>query len=164
MPKKNFHVLPGLLVGNDYELVIAGNPNADYEKVVRAAARSHGVENRVRLLAPINEAEKFWYFRNCHAFAFPSLAEGFGLPVVEAMYYGKPVFLSEHPALKEIGESVAYYFTDFDAQAMRQVFDRGMADWQAPGKSEQIRQRALRFTWDQAACDYLSLYRQWGPG
>ncbi len=164
LPKKNFHVLPGLLAGNDYELVIAGILNADYERTIRAAARRHGVESRVHLPGPISEEEKSWYYRNCLAFAFPSLAEGFGLPVVEAMYYGKPVFLSKHAALQEIGESVAHYFTDFDADAMREVFDRGMADYEAPGKAEQIRRRALRFSWDQAAREYLSVYRKWEPG
>jgi glycosyltransferase involved in cell wall biosynthesis len=164
LPKKNFHVLPCLLARNDYELVIAGVLNAEYEGVIRAAARSHGVENRVRLLGPISEQEKSWYFANCLAFAFPSLTEGFGLPVVEAMYYGKPVFLSEQAALREIAEDVAYYFTDFDPEFMREAFGRGMTDYQALGKAEQIRQRALRFSWDQAAREYLSVYRKWEPG
>ncbi|MBZ5698921.1 MAG: glycosyltransferase family 4 protein [Acidobacteriia bacterium] len=163
LPKKNVHVLPCLLSGIDYELVIAGILNSDYEKVIRAAARHHGVQDRVHLLGPISEEEKSWYFRNCHAFAFPSLAEGFGFPVVEAMYYGKPVFLSDHTSLPEIGGSEAYYFTDFDPAAMQEVFNRGMRDYQTQGRAEQIRKRASRYSWDQAARDYLTVYRKWQP-
>jgi glycosyltransferase involved in cell wall biosynthesis len=165
LPKKNFHVLPGLLGGggNDYELVIAGILDPDYEKLIRAEASRHGVQDRVRLLGPISEEEKSWYFRNCLAFAFPSRAEGFGIPVVEAMYYGKPVFLSDQVSLPEIGGSEAYYFTDFDPAAMREVFNRSMTDYQTQGRAEQIRQRALRFNWDQAARDYLGIYRKLEP-
>jgi glycosyltransferase involved in cell wall biosynthesis len=165
LPKKNFHVLPGLLGGgsNDYELVIAGILDPDYEKIIRAEASRHGVQDRVHLVGPVSEEEKSWYFRNCRAFAFPSRAEGFGIPVVEAMYYGKPVFLSDQVSLPEIGGSEAYYFTDFDPAAMREVFNRGMTDYQTQGRAEQIRQRALRFNWDQAARDYLGIYRKLEP-
>jgi len=114
-------------------------------------------------LGPVSEEEKSWYFRSCLAFAFPSRAEGFGIPVVEAMYYGKPVFLSDQVSLPEIGGSEAYYFTDFDPAAMREVFNRGMADYQSHGRAEQIRQRALRYNWDQAAQDYLGIYRKLEP-
>jgi glycosyltransferase involved in cell wall biosynthesis len=163
LPKKNFHVLPCLLAGNDYELVIAGILNSDYEKIVRAEAARHGVQSRVHLVGPVTEEEKSWYFRNCLAFAFPSVAEGFGFPVVEAMYYGKPVFLSRHTSLPEIGGSEAYYFADFDPAAMQEVFSRGMTDYASHAKAEKIRERALHFSWDQAARDYLSIYRKWAP-
>ena len=163
LPKKNFHVLSCLLAGNDYELVIAGIVDADYEKIIQAAAVHHGVQNRLHLVGPITEEEKSWYFRNCLAFAFPSLAEGFGLPVVEAMYYGKPVFLSDHASLPEIGGNEAYYFTDFDPAAMQEVFTRGLTDYVSQAKAEKIRERAQRFSWDQAARDYLRVYRKWAP-
>ena len=162
LPKKNFHVLPCLLAGNDYELVIAGTLGNGYERIIQAEARRHGVQNRVRILEPMSEEEKSWYFRNCLAFAFPSLAEGFGLPVVEAMYYGKPVFLSTHASLPEIGGSAAYYFKSFDPAALQEVFGRGMADYRASDRAEQIRQRALGYSWDQAAQDYLRVYRKVG--
>jgi glycosyltransferase involved in cell wall biosynthesis len=160
LPKKNFHVLPALLPGTGRELVIAGILRPNYAETIRAAAAQHGVQDRVRLLGPVSEEEKSWYFRNCEAFAFPSMAEGFGLPVIEAMHYGKPVFLSNQASLPEIGGSEAYYFTDFDPAAMREVYARGMADYQTPGRAEQIRARASRFSWDRAAQDYLAVYRK----
>ena len=80
--------------------------------------------------------------------------------LLEAMYYGKPIFLSQHPALHEIGGDAAYYFRDFDPQSMRDVFDRGMTDFQSAGKPDLIRTQAFLFNWDRAALEYLRIYRQ----
>lgn len=163
LPKKNFHVLPCLLKGNDYQLLIAGIVDSAYEKSILEAARLHQVGNRVRLLGPISEAEKSWYYRESLAFAFPSLAEGFGLPVVEAMHYGKPIFLSTHASLPEIAGAYAYYFENFDASYMQEVFRAGMLDYIARDRAQGIRRHALRYSWDAAAKSYLRLYRQYGP-
>ena len=57
--------------------------------------------DRVIIAGPVSADDKNWYYANCEAFAFPSLAEGFGLPVIEAMNHGKPVFLSRLTALPE---------------------------------------------------------------
>ena len=129
LPKKNFHVLPCLLKGTDLELVIAGN-KSDYVNVILEEARKYGVEERVKIVGPIEERVKHWYLKNCKAFVFPSIAEGFGLPVLEAMAYGKPVFLSRHTCLPEIGGDYAYYFNmDFDRELMQVEFKRGLEDY-----------------------------------
>jgi len=62
----------------------------------------------VSLLGTISESDKIFYYKNCLAFAFPSLREGFGFPVLEAMTFGKPVFLSNKTSLPEIGGSHAF--------------------------------------------------------
>ncbi|WP_331970752.1 glycosyltransferase family 1 protein, partial [Ohtaekwangia sp.] len=112
-PKKNFHVVPPLLRELDAELIISGIPYGDYNKKILAEARKFGVEDKVHLTGPVSEKDKNWYLKNCQAFIFPSLAEGFGLPVLEAMYYGKPVFLSKLTSLPEVGGEHAYYFDNF---------------------------------------------------
>src|SRR5699024_4292864 len=81
--KKNFHVLLPMLRDNDYELVIAGRlDEPDYIYAIIEQAREMGIEERVHLLGPVSEEEKAWYFKNCLAYMHPSLAEGFGAPVV----------------------------------------------------------------------------------
>ena len=70
LPKKNFHVLPCLLKGTDLELVIAGN-KSDYVNVILEEARKYGVEERVKIVGPIEERVKHWYLKNCKAFVFP---------------------------------------------------------------------------------------------
>ena len=115
-----------LLKDNDYELIIAGNISNYFERILEEA-RKWNVEDRVNIIGPISEGLKHWYLKNCLAFAFPSIAEGFGLPVVEAMYYGKPIFLSSYTSLPEVGGDLATYFNkEFDPEGMRLEFIEGM--------------------------------------
>ena len=159
-PRKNFHVLPPLLLDNDYELVIAGLNNYEYGKEVIAAARKFGVEDRVKLIGPASEQEKYWYYKHCEAFLFPSYAEGFGLPVIEAMYHGKPVFISDKTSLPEVGGDAAYYFKNFEPAYMRQVFKEGMKEYVLTNPSEKIKQQAAKFKWDKCAAEYIDVYKQ----
>jgi glycosyltransferase involved in cell wall biosynthesis len=159
VPKKNFHVLPCLLQHNDYELVLAGTVHKEYAEKIWQEATRHNVRSRVVLLDAVSEENKYWYYKHCAAFAFPSLAEGFGLPLVEAMYYGKPAFISTSTSLPEIGGDVVYRFHDFDAAHMQAVFERGMQHYQQTMPFESIRQRALQFNWTDAAKAYLAIYR-----
>jgi glycosyltransferase involved in cell wall biosynthesis len=158
--KKNWHVLPALLQGNDYELVIAGSfAEGDYVQAIEAAAAEAGVADRVRVLIRISEADKAWYYQHCLAYAQPSLAEGFGLPVVEAMQLGKPVFLSRLTSLPEVGGAAAYYFDDFGPAAMRQVLATGLAQ-HSPARVAAAQAQAAQFSWAQAAADYLDIYAE----
>ena len=115
--------------------------------------------DNVRLLGSISENEKSWYYRNCYAFALPSMAEGFGLPVTEAMSVGKPLFLSNRTALPEIGSNVAFYFKDFSASHMQNVFQEGMRDYEEHQMQKAIIERGETFCWDKAADQYLEVYR-----
>ncbi len=108
----------------------------------------------------ISDAQKAWAFAHCAGFLFPSFAEGFGLPPVEAMQFGKPVFLSRLTSLPEIGGDAADYFDDFAPASMRAVVERGLARAREPGRAEAIRAQAARFDSDRAADAYLSLYRR----
>ena len=113
----------------------------------------------MRILGRITEKEKSWYFNHCRAFAFPSVSEGFGLPVVEAMSCGKPLFLSELTALPEIGGDVSFYFKDFNPLHMQQVFDAGMLSYITKDMAVKIRERSRHFCWHRAARQYLEVYR-----
>lgn len=164
IPKKNFHVLPCLLQGNNYELIIAGICNKEYVREIIKEAHVWKVEDRIHLIGAITEPEKHWYLQNCKAFLFPSIAEGFGLPVIEAMQYGKPVFISDHTCLPEIGGEFAYYFNhDFDRHKMQQEFENGLDDFEKGGKNpSQIKEHALSFSWETAAKKYWEIYKQFG--
>ncbi len=159
LPKKNFHVLPALLKGTDYSLIIAGN-RSPYEKKIMEEAARYGVEDRVFIIGPVTEAVKYWYIKHCEAFLFPSVAEGFGLPVIEAMYYQKPIFLSDRTSLPEIGGNHVFYFDhDFDPDTMTVQFRRGMELF-ANGNVDcgLMRQHALGFSWERTARRYIGIY------
>lgn len=159
-PRKNFHVLPALLVGNDYELVIAGLNHFDYTRKIIEEAKRFNVEDRVKFTGPIDEKNKYWYYKHCEAFMFPAVAEGFGAPPLEAMHFGKPVFLSKLTSLPEVGGEVVYYFDSFDPAAMRSVFEKGMNDFNNHNRVTAIKQQAAIFNWNKTAQQYLEVYRK----
>jgi glycosyltransferase involved in cell wall biosynthesis len=106
----------------------------------------------------ISDAQKAWAFAHCTGFLFPSLTEGFGLPPIEAMHFGKPVFLARRTCLPEIGGDAADYFDSFEPQAMRAVVQAGLLRQTQPGRAVAIQAHAAQFDWDRAAAQYLALY------
>ncbi|MDR2385657.1 MAG: glycosyltransferase family 4 protein [Tannerella sp.] len=159
LPKKNFHVLPCLLAGNDWELIIAGKGNDNYIRKIEEEAKKHNVAHRVILTGAINNEDKHWYLKNCLAFLFPSLAEGFGIPPVEAMRFGKPVFLSRKTSLPEVGGKHAYYFDDFDPHNMRDAFNKGMNHYEKNHTAPLIAEHARRFDWNKTAHTCWEIYK-----
>lgn len=157
--KKNFHVLLPLLLNSHFQLIIAGNlDDPDYVRFIRQQANQLGVGERLHILGPVSESEKSWYLKHCEAFMHPSLAEGFGAPVVEAMSFGKPIFLSNLTSLPEIAADVAFYFDNFEPGHMRHVFSSGMQEYQRNGLSNKIIQRGMQFDWRKSAEAYLGVY------
>lgn len=158
--KKNFHTLIPLLNDEGLELVVAGKlDDADYVKQMKQAAVKAGVADRLHILGPVSEADKAWYLQHCTAFLLPSLAEGFGAPVVEAMAFGKPLFLAKRTSLPEIGGDVAFYFEDFSSGHMQQVYKDGMNLYAQNGMAQKIINRGKDFNWEEKAREYLQVYR-----
>lgn len=159
-PKKNIHVLPALLINNNYDLIIAGNSHdKKYVELILQEARKFKVENRLIFTGPISESDKKWYLKNCKAFLFPSLSEGFGMPVVEAMAFGKPLFLSNRTSLPEIGGDMAFYFNSFESKELQEVFETGIKKYDTLNLSDSIKTRASKFEWSNTAKEYLNIYR-----
>lgn len=160
--KKNFHVLPGMMHHLDQDLIIAGRTdNREYYELIRTECRRFGLNpDRVHLVGEITELDKHWYYKHCSGFVFPSIAEGFGLPVLEAFYYQKPTFLSTHTALPEIGGDAAWYFPSFDPEEMAETVRNGLRDFGQSDKAEKARERVELFSWKKAASEYLSLYKE----
>ncbi len=159
--KKNQHrILPLLQTNPALELVLAGrHDDKDYAHFLRQHASELNVEDRVHLVHEITDEEKSWYYHNCQAVVMPSLAEGFGLPVTEAMSIGKPVFLSKSTALPEIGKDLAFYFDDFDN--LHDDFMDGMQRYTKAGSQmqEAMIAHSASFNWTDAARKYVEVYR-----
>jgi glycosyltransferase involved in cell wall biosynthesis len=158
--KKNQHTLLPMLKHIEMDLVIAGKlDEPDYISKMKEDAQEMGIAERVHILGPVSEKDKAWYFQNCQAFVFPSIAEGFGAPVVEAMSFGKPIFLSGKTSLPEIGGNAAFYFNDFAPLNMKNTFEKGMAEYKQTGMADIIKKRGQVFQWETKAREYVEMYK-----
>lgn len=160
-PKKNYAVaLPILNRYPEYRWVIAGADDKGYRSELEMEAHRQGVAERVSFTGTVTEEEKWRLYEHCTAMIFPSLSEGFGLPVLEAMAFGKPVFLSDRTSLPEIGGTEAYYFKNFTPEHVQQVFSEGMNNYKNdPAKPQRLKKHTEKFTWDNAASAYLQFYQ-----
>ncbi len=158
--KKNFHVLiPWLKLMPGKRLVIAGSDDTRYAQQIRTEIRAAGLQDRVFLTGEISHSLRDWYYRHCQAFVFPSVAEGFGIPVIEAMSYGKPVFISDKTSLPEIAADAGFYFYSFDPVEMLKVYQAGMTRYQNDKHlRETIIHRSRFFSWRKSAREYHDLY------
>jgi glycosyltransferase involved in cell wall biosynthesis len=78
--------------------------------------------------------------------------------VVEAMQFGKPLFLSNKTSLPEIGGDVAFYFHDFNPDHMQHLFQNGLKQYEAGNLKEKILQRGKDFSWEISARKYVDVY------
>ncbi len=161
MEKKNFHSLVGMLAHLEgFQLILGGNYNHSYKEVIDKEIRKFKLEDRVFFPGKISEAEKHYYLRNCEAFVFPSLHEGFGMPPIEAMAYGKPVFLANRTSLPEIGGEYAFYWDHFEGEYMAQVLKTGLKTFSNnPGFAENVKTHVAKFNWSNTAQEYLKVYK-----
>lgn len=133
-------------------LVLVGQPGWGGLDPLRIAADRGLAESRVRLLGRVTDRELATVLRGASVLAMPSLAEGFGLPVLEAMAAGVPVVHSDDPALVEVSSGAAMVVPRGDARALAEALRRVLADsalaarLRADGK-----RRAAEFTWATAA-------------
>ncbi len=159
-PKKNFHILPACIKDNDLHLILAGViQNKDYFNSIMARAKQLGVEHKIHYVGSVGEAQKYWLLKSCNLFCFPSLAEGFGLPVIEAMRFGKPVLLSKSTSLPEIGGKVAYYLNDFSDEHISYMTNYILNDFNHE-KSIKTIEWSNHFNWDNSAKEYWNVYEK----
>ncbi len=154
-PRKN---LPRLIeafarLDTKHELVLVGGLGWDTAETEAAIA---GAE-RVRRLGHVGDAELRALYRGAALFAYPSLYEGFGLPVLEAMAAGAPVLTSSVSSLPEVGGDAAFYCDPLDVASIRDGLARGLAE--GASRVAAGRARAATFSWDRYAAETLAVLR-----
>jgi glycosyltransferase involved in cell wall biosynthesis len=168
-PHKNLAALIGALAQLPAErrplLVLPGYPTW-HEAELRERAERAGVAADVRLCAWVSNAELEGLWAIAEAFVFPSLYEGFGLPVLEAMARGVPVACSNASSLPEVAGDAALLFDPHEEAAIATAIERLLADPELRGRLRALgRERAKLFTWERAARLTLDSYaRALGPG
>lgn len=160
--KKNQLPLVEMLPYLETDLVlVASGEKEPYATKIRQRIKELGLENRVHFLKNISEEEKYALIQNCEAMCHPSLAEGFGIPPIEAMIFGKAVFLSKFTSLPEIGGEMAFYFEDFSPETMANFYREKKNFYHENSEilSEKIKNWASQFDYKTMAKNYLELYK-----
>ena len=160
--RKNFQSIVKMMIHiTDFNLIIAGNNDKPYGEEIKNCIVENKLENRVFLTGKVSEIEKQYYLKNCTAFLFPSVREGFGLPPIEAMKFKKPVFLSAFSSLPEIGSDAAYYWNNFDPDYMKNILIEGLNHFESNRgiMESKLYDRANYFNWDKSSKEYLEIYR-----
>lgn len=159
--RKNFQsLIPMMHELKDFNLIIAGKKNTENGEKVQQLIAKYKLNDRVFLAGKISELDKQYYYKHCSSFVFPSLREGFGLPVIEAMKFGKPVFISDNTSLPEIGGQHAFYWNNYDPSEMAKILEQGMDTFhnnKAAYESAYIK-RAESFNWSSSAKAYIDIY------
>ena len=159
--RKNFaSLVPVMSKIKNYDLVIAGKKNTISCQKLKEDIDRFNLRDRIFLVGKISELSKLFYYKHCDAFLFPSLREGFGLPVIEAMKFGKPTFISNNTSLPEVGGNNAFYWHNYDPDHMLEVLENGMEQYLSkPAEyANAYRSQAARFNWDKSASQYLQVY------
>ncbi len=151
--------LPGS-IRDHWPLLLAGpwgwnaGPSADYYET---EARQRGV----RHLGYVSDADLVVLYNGARALVYPSLYEGFGLPVIEMLACGGAVIASTAEALREVGGRCAHYVEPENVDGLRAALQRVVTDddWWKILREGTI-ERAQLFTWDRAALETLQVYRQ----
>jgi glycosyltransferase involved in cell wall biosynthesis len=140
----------------DVAVVLAGR-HESYAERVEAVTAELGLADRVRLTGFLDEGEleRLWTMAGCAA--FPTRAEGFGLPVLEAMARGVPVACSDIPVLREVGGDVPCYFDPADPAGAAAAIETALADGDRASRG---RERARGFSWADAARGTMEAYER----
>ncbi|AFJ03447.1 glycosyl transferase, group 1 family protein, putative [Methylophaga frappieri] len=167
-PRKNhqrviqsFMNLP-LSMRQAFPLVITGDPgwlSADVQKQIQRG-RQQGV---IRYTGYVDEVALRALYSGCRLFLYPSLYEGFGLPVLEAMACGALVMTSQHSAMAEFADGAAILVDPQETDAITTAWSDLLLD-ETAGLSlrAQARQRAAQLTWQQCADATCKVYHQLG--
>jgi glycosyltransferase involved in cell wall biosynthesis len=148
----------------DWRLVLAGSQGWGAPAIVERASTS-SARDRIDLLGFVSDRERASLYRRCGIFAFPSLDEGFGMPVLEAMAAGAPVLTSNRSSLPEVAGDAALLVDPYDTDAIAHGLRRLIT--QPPLRDMLIKlgaERAQEFTWERAVNSTWDVYRELAGG
>jgi len=146
--------------GQDVVLVMVGSKGWLYQAFFQRLEEL-ALGDAVVLPGYVPDADLAALYSGARLVAVPSLCEGFGLPILEAMACGVPVVCSNTSSLPEVGGDAARYFDPRDVEA---IADTILSVWRDDGLRERLRQqglaRAARFSWARAAEETLAVYEK----
>lgn len=159
-PRKNIEVLIeafSILKSKEMQLIIVGKRGWLYEDILKAPEK-YGVSDKVKFLDFVSDEELPYLYQNAMCFVLPSLYEGFGLPVLEAMKYGCPVLTSNVSSLPEAGGDAALYFNPKDPADIARQIKRVIEDPKLrTAMIEKGKAQIKKFSWEKTARQTLKV-------
>ena len=146
--------------GGKKKLVLAGKHEYKAQVVLEYIKQSSQKEYII-IPGYINTDEKRYLYKNASCFLFPSLYEGFGIPIIESFEYGVPVIASEISSMPEIGGEVAYYIknpTDADELALQMHTVEDMNRLELMKLRERMKERLKMFSWEDKAKGLMEMF------
>jgi glycosyltransferase involved in cell wall biosynthesis len=145
---------------NELGLIIVGGHGWKSEKLISGLKTGiHG--HNIRWLASLSDSDLVALTKNATALVFPSLCEGFGLPVLEAFAAGTPVVTSNTTSLLEVAEDAALLVNPLDVQAITNAMLKIAEDDNLANRLRLLgRSRAREFSWDRCARETIAVYQK----
>jgi glycosyltransferase involved in cell wall biosynthesis len=145
-------------VPGDVSLVIVGYPDPFFPDRLPGVIAELGLQSRVRLVPSVADEWLPAVYRAASVFAFPSLAEGYGLPVLEAMAAGVPVVMSDIEVMAEVAGSAALMVPPHDVAGWASALTAMLRDPALPGRLTAAgRATAAAASWEHGASALVSL-------
>ncbi|MBI3912988.1 MAG: glycosyltransferase family 4 protein [Chloroflexi bacterium] len=139
------------------QLLIVGGRGWMYDEIFQSIAELT-LQTRVRVMDFVAEADLPALYAMAEAFVYPSLYEGFGIPILEAMACGAPVISSDRSSMPEAGGDAALYVDPYDVNALAAALARVLNDGALRDRMRaQGFEQARKFSWEKAA-DELRAY------
>lgn len=164
-PHKNIHLLVSAYAriqhAIPHDLVLVGKPRRG-EDLVQQSLTEVGEAARVQRLCGLSFETMKYLFKNADLFVLPSLYEGFGLPILEAMKAGTLVITSRNAAIPEIGLDTVLYCEPMTVEGLAQSITNAL---EMPREKKEAliskaRERSSRFTWEKTARETLHVLRK----
>jgi glycosyltransferase involved in cell wall biosynthesis len=141
----------------DCRLVIAGKKGWLYQEIFRRVEEL-GLEKKVVFTGYVPEGDLPALLSGAHLFVFPSLYEGFGLPVLEAMACGTPVVCSNASSLPEVAGDAALMVDPLDVEGLATAMERVLSDEELRAElTERGFKQARKFSWERCARETLAV-------
>jgi glycosyltransferase involved in cell wall biosynthesis len=140
----------------DVDLVVVGPP---WTRTEAGRLLELGIAQKVRLLKSVSDTELAVLYGRAEAFVHPSLREGFGIPLLEAMACGCPVVASRIPSTIEVASDRALLFDPFSVEELAGGLEAAVTQGRGTERVSGGLERARSFTWDATAQGMLNIYR-----